>query len=309
MALGLITAPAVEPLTVLEVKKNLGIENLDVYDGITTVQAILPGAYAISTQTSSAIDVLGYIVTIALSIGTLAATATLDVTILESDDNVTYTTFQAFAQVTTTNDNGLFGIEYTGNKRYIKISAVIANAAASFSVDVQKQTGDTNNDIYIAALITAAREYCESYQNRAYITQTWELCLPDFPYNKIKIPLGKLQSITSIKYKDSTGTEKTLTNNTDYIYSTKGIIGIVVPAYGKTYPSFVPYPLDAVTIKFVCGYGDTAASVPAKIKQAMNLLISHWHENRLPLSAINNVSKELKFTITALLYQDRLPPI
>ena len=31
------------------------------------------------------------------------------------------------------------------------------------------------DDNYITSLIKTAREWCEDYQHRAYITQTWEL--------------------------------------------------------------------------------------------------------------------------------------
>jgi len=35
----------------------------------------------------------------------------------------------------------------------------------------------TAEDVLISSLIKAARQYCENYQRRAYITQTWELWL------------------------------------------------------------------------------------------------------------------------------------
>ncbi len=51
-----------------------------------------------------------------------------------------------------------------------------------------------DDDTLIAALITAAREHCQSFQNRAYINQTWELWLDSFPsVDHIEIPLPPLQ--------------------------------------------------------------------------------------------------------------------
>ncbi len=36
-------------------------------------------------------------------------------------------------------------------------------------------------DEYLTDLITASRRYCESFQGRAYVTQTWDLNLNAFP--------------------------------------------------------------------------------------------------------------------------------
>ena len=159
-------------------------------------------------------------------------------------------------------------------------------------------------DAYLTSLITAAREYCEDFQNRAYITQVWEMAMPYFP-GEIEIPKGKLQSIGSITYKNSAGVTATLTANTEYVVSARGILGRVVPAYGKAWPSFVPFPLDAVIITFTCGYG-AASDVPEKVIQAMKLLISHWFNNRVPVDQALGSAKEVEFTISALLWQDRI---
>ena len=164
---------------------------------------------------------------------------------------------------------------------------------------------NTDDDTYLTALITASRKYCENYENRAYITQVWEMYLDEWPSDIIKIPKGKLQTINSIKYKNSSSVETTLAN-TEYVYSTKGILGRLTPAYGKFWPMFTPYPLDAITINFTCGYGTLASTVPETVKQAMYLLISHWYENRIPLNDKMGVPTELNFTITALLWQERI---
>lgn len=166
---------------------------------------------------------------------------------------------------------------------------------------------DISEDNYLNSIITAAREWCEGFQNRAYITQTWGMSLDYWPNkNIIDIPKGNLQSVTSVKYKNSVGVEKTLTENTDYVYSIRGIIGRLSPAYSKVWPSFTPYPLDAIIIEFMCGYGDTADKIPEKVIQAMKLLISHWYENRTPLTDVKSLPKELDFTVSALLGMERI---
>jgi uncharacterized phiE125 gp8 family phage protein len=180
----------------------------------------------------------------------------------------------------------------------------IAEATNYLRIDLDPE--DTEEINYLESIIATAREWCEGFQKRAYITQTWEMTLDYWTYNIIEIPKGSLQSIVSIKYKDSLGVETPLVENTDFVYSKRGILGRVTPAYGKSWPSFTPYPLDAITIEFKCGYGDTADKVPEKVIQAMKLLISHWYENRTPLSDTRLLPKELDFTVSALLGMDRI---
>ena len=153
------------------------------------------------------------------------------------------------------------------------------------------------------AMIKAARIYCEEFQHRAYITQTWELSLPRFR-ECIEVPKGKLQSVTSFKYKKSDGAETALAENTGYIVSTRGITGRITPPYGVSFPTATLWPVDPIVIRFVCGYGDTADDVPETVKQAMLMLIAHWYENR---AAVGNAGAEIAFAVKALLSQDRIP--
>lgn len=164
---------------------------------------------------------------------------------------------------------------------------------------------DTNDDdAYVNSLIIAAREYCETYQNRAYITQTWEMALAGFPRHTITIPKGQLQTIESITYKNAAGIVTTLTPEIDYVVSHRGILGRICPSFGKTFPYELLYPLDPVVVRFTCGYGDSSESVPARVKQAMLLLIGHWYENRMAVSELKTT--EMSFAVAALLTQDKI---
>ncbi len=177
--------------------------------------------------------------------------------------------------------------------------------------------GSIDDDVYIQGLITTARQFCEDFQNRAYITQTWELGLNNFEYSKndklnnyhkkslIEIPKGSLQMINTFTYKDASGVVTTLTNNTDYVVSTRGILGRICPPFGKVFPVSLLFPLDPIVINYTCGYGTTADKVPLKIKQAIYLMVSHWYDNRAVFSE-NRISLEISFAVTALLQQDRI---
>lgn len=180
---------------------------------------------------------------------------------------------------------------------------------------------DTTDDAYITSLITVAREYCETYQHRAYITQTWELTLQEFPRSItnylnndvresiIEIPKGSLQTVNSFTYMDTAGVTTTMGSgvNADYVVSTRGILGRVCPPFGKIFPVCLLWPLDPIVINFTCGYGRDGSSVPNRIKQAMLLLISHWYDNRMVINDLRGVNpEEVTFAVTALLKMDRI---
>lgn len=169
---------------------------------------------------------------------------------------------------------------------------------------------DTGQDSIVSALITAARSYCESFLNRALITQTWDLTLDCFPYtyrpgvdsNAIMVPRAPLQSVTSITYLDTNGTSQTLAS-TEYIVDPKQEPGRIVPAHGKSWPS-AQDRVNAVVVRFVAGYG-AAAAVPEKIKAAMKLLIGHWYENREGV-VTGTITTEIPMAVESLLWQERI---
>jgi uncharacterized phiE125 gp8 family phage protein len=146
--------------------------------------------------------------------------------------------------------------------------------------DAQQVYLHTDEDV--SALITAAREYCEGYQNKKYITQTLELVLDRFPCGReIEFhDCSPIQSVTSIKYTDSEGTEHTMPDS-DYIVDPDSFVARVVLGYNKSWPTVTLKPVGGVVIRFVAGYGDTGA-VPETVKQAMGLHMQWLHDSLTP---------------------------
>ena len=137
----------------------------------------------------------------------------------------------------------------------------------------------TTEDVLIAALITAAREHCEILTWRALATQTVEMILNNFPsVNSIELSRPPLQSVTSVKYKNSAGVETTMAI-TDYIVIADKTPGEIILPYSRQWPSFIPFPSGAVRIRYVCGHS-TLLTIPISIKQAMLLIIGHLYEHR-----------------------------
>jgi len=277
----IITEPTIEPVSLNEVKEHLRIDaSSDFADSITSEQTIVPDEYGAGTDTGTGIDVLNYRAVVNLNCGTFAATSTLDVTIQESDNNVAYSNWGTFAQVTTASDDAIYEKEYTGTKQYIRCVGVTANANSTYGCTVIKGTPYSAEDDVLTRFISAARVYCEEYQGRAYITQTWEKALDDFPAaDTIQIPIAPLQSVTSVKYYDTDETESTLSDSYYYVDTYKDP-GRIVLQYGYSWPSDVLRPANGVIIRYVCGYGDNATDVPESIRQAILLLVGHFYENR-----------------------------
>jgi uncharacterized phiE125 gp8 family phage protein len=141
-------------------------------------------------------------------------------------------------------------------------------------------SGDTvENDWYLER-ITEARQHAEEYTGRALATQTIEAYLDQFPCkDHFELPRPPLQSVTSLKYKDSAGTETTMTATTAYLVDLKRDVGRIVLPYGVSWPSFTKYPVNPIVAEYVAGY--TAQNpIPKKIKAAMLIYVGYMDRNR-----------------------------
>jgi uncharacterized phiE125 gp8 family phage protein len=294
------TAPVLEPITLAELKIHLRADSETFAGNVTTYQSILPGSHVVAdnytTHAGAAVEVIGKQAIVNLNAGTVGAGGTVDAKIQESDDATTWTdvTSGAFTQVTAANDNAIQEKAYTGTKRYIRVVAKVLVAACEFGADVIVNAATTAEDDDLTDLITDGRVVVENICRRALLTQTWYYYLDKFPSEDFfKLPFGNLQSVTSVKYKDSDGTETTMTVTTEYIVETNGDqCGRIVLPYGASWPSFTPYPSNPITVEFVCGW-TAAASIPKNIKRAVKFAAedAYYHGNRHEVlkDVINNL--------------------
>jgi len=289
MKLSLVTPPVLTPVSLIDIKLHCKIDSGSFSDNIDENQSIAPGSHAISagglyTYLGTGINVLGYTAVVNLISGTNGATGTVDVKIQEADalaGPYTDWTGGAFTQVTTANDNAVQEIAYTGTKQFIRTAAKVLLAACEFGTTVIRLTATSVEDDLLTDIIDAATEYVQDVTRRYLLTQTFDYYLQEWPSeNYIKIPGGNLQSITSVKWKDTDGTETTLTATTDYLVETCGEgIGRIVLPYGETWPSGTLYPSNPISIRFVAGW-TTSAGIPAKIRNAIKLICADQYVNR-----------------------------
>jgi len=289
MNVQLKTPPTLEPITLAELKIHLRADSETFAGNVMTYQSILPGSHAVAdnytTHAGAWVDVLGKQAIVNLNAGTVGSGGTVEAKIQESDDAVTGTdvTSGGFTLVNAANDNAIQEKAYTGTKQYIRVVAKVLVAACEFGADVIVNAATTAEDDDLTDLIVDGRITVENICRRALLTQAWYYYLDKFPSEDfIKLPFGNLASVTSVKYKDSDGTETTMTVTTEYIVETNGEqCGRIVLPYGVSWPSFTPYPSNPITIEFVCGW--TAASlIPKNIKRAVKFAAedAYYHGDR-----------------------------
>ena len=136
---------------------------------------------------------------------------------------------------------------------------------------------DTTDDMLITALIGAARQYVEERCWIAILDQAWVLGLEEWPEEPLRLPktpLGKLPTITLVRYKDAAGAWVTVSASIYTVLPT----GEFALNAGQSWPS-VSWPQWPIEVQYTVGFGD-AASVPAMLKALIKLVVGHWYENR-----------------------------
>jgi len=159
---------------------------------------------------------------------------------------------------------------------------------------------DATDDTLITSLQVAARQYVENRTAHILCGRAFYLEASSFPsgYDALVLPIGAVQSVTSITYVDTAGAVQTWASD-QYRTQTNLLQARIRPALNLyAYPNTAIID-DAVRIAVVAGYANQAA-VPEMAKHAIRLLVAHWYENRE--GVINGtISSDVKLTVEALL--------
>ena len=275
------TAPATEPLTVVEVMAHARIDAGNTEPAPTALTAALISPAAAGTVDNGAHR---YRVTFVTADGeTEGGTVSSAVTVTDKTVNgkVSLTAIPVGGALVTARK--LYRTA-AGGTVYMLLATIADNTTTTYTDNIADSSlgagapsTNTTADPLLSRLVTGARTTAERITRRALVTQTWDLCLDAFPAWEIGIPKPPLQSVTSITYVDTNGVTQTLPAD-QYMVDIKSEPARIVPAFGVVWPVTRWQP-NAVTVRFVCGYG-VAAAVPAGIKNWMLVRIKQMYENR-----------------------------
>lgn len=143
------------------------------------------------------------------------------------------------------------------------------------------QTEPSEDDAYVSALITAARQAAENSLNRPVALATYELRGDAFD---VPLPVSPVAALTSVTYVDAAGVVQTV-DPAGYELAGTVDAPVLRVAYGGAWPSGVRGQDDDVRIQFTAGW--STADLPKPIYQAILLTIGHLYENREDSTALN----------------------
>ena len=162
---------------------------------------------------------------------------------------------------------------------------------------------DTNaDDAYIAALISAAREYVESYMDETLIDTQYVMRLDAFPavIELPRPPMSQTAERTAVSITYVTGEDggtATLAT-TDYRVDRDSVPGKVRTLYAGSWPSHL-LDYGSVTVTWWAGRGRDGTAVSQRVKAAMLMLVGQWYERRMAADAAN--LSEMPFGVKSLL--------
>lgn len=190
--------------------------------------------------------------------------------------------------------------------RYRSLTRTTAPAVEPVTLTEAKahcRVDTSDDDTYIGTLITAARQWVEEYLDRTLVHTQWTVRMDSFPY-EIELPrppVATAGTTTAVTLTYTLGDDSTATLSTSsYRVDRDSTPAVVRQLRSGTWPANLD-DYNAVTVTYWAGYGATGASVPAAIRHAMLMLISHWYETRGASVATGAVPQDVPFGVTSLL--------
>ena len=161
---------------------------------------------------------------------------------------------------------------------------------------------NTDEDTLIGTLITAARQWVESYLDRALILRQLVLRLDTFPV-EIELPQPPLSTFgtttaVSVTYTLETGTTATLSSS-EYRIDRTSTPGVLRQNYSGSWPGHLN-DYNSIAVTYWAGYGSDEGDIPPAIKNASLLMVGHLFENRTAV-VTNTNTKPIEFALESLL--------
>ena len=161
---------------------------------------------------------------------------------------------------------------------------------------------NTDEDTLIGTLITAARQWVESYLDRALILRQLVLRLDTFPV-EIELPQPPLSTFgtttaVSVTYTLETGTTATLSSS-EYRIDRTSTPGVLRQNYSGSWPGHLN-DYNSIAVTYWAGYGHDEGDIPPAIKNAILLMVGHLFENRSAV-VTGTITKPIEFALESLL--------
>lgn len=130
---------------------------------------------------------------------------------------------------------------------------------------------DTTHEDQLEMLIDVATDQFENDCDICLLTQSHKVYLQDWP-ERIYLPKRPIQSVTSVRYYDSSNSQQTLSTS---IYSLNPPERSLVLKINQDWPSVATDRWDAIEVEYVCGFA-SADSVPAAARHAVLMLVGYY---------------------------------
>lgn len=179
-----------------------------------------------------------------------------------------------------------------------------ASALTSFTGGLD--SGD--EDGYIKLLIDAAVDVIESRTSKALITRTARMFLDSWPEDGcIFLPVSPVSAVSALNYYDATTEVSTVgTAFFQQDIEDQDLPARLVPLPETVLP-ILQDKLNAVSIDFTAGYGDSPNDIPPRMRQCILFLVAHWYSQREPvISGTAVLANKVPFTFETTLNSFRL---
>ena len=135
-----------------------------------------------------------------------------------------------------------------------------------------------DDDTLLQAAIVSARFHVETVTRRVLIEQSWRVYLDAWPRKRIvTVPVAPLITVDAVTVYDANGDPQTVDPD-DYDVDAATVPGRMVLAANAPAPA--ARAVDGVEIDVTAGYGPSSVDVPAALRQAVLMLVTHWYEHR-----------------------------
>lgn len=182
--------------------------------------------------------------------------------------------------------------------RLVETSAPACEPLSLAEAKIHLRVTHDAEDAFIATLITAARQMCESVTGLALIHRGYSLYLdawPGAPMTRwwdglregadmpvknpsLSLPKPPLVSVEDIQVYGSDETPESF-SPVHYYVDIHGLPGRIVLKRDAPLPAPAK-PASGIEINFTAGYGAAPENVPAALRQAIKQIIAHLFENR-----------------------------